>query len=45
MWAKYTAAAHGADEPTPRVVGLVENEYLLATTGKCNRSGTDANLR
>ena len=28
--------AQVADEITPRVVGLVESEYLLATTGECN---------
>jgi hypothetical protein len=32
---RYTGA-HVADEITPRVVGLVESEYLLATTGRCN---------
>jgi len=26
-----------AEETTPRVVGLVESEYFLATTGRCNR--------
>jgi hypothetical protein len=26
--------AHVADEPTPRVVGLGESAYLLATTGR-----------
>jgi hypothetical protein len=29
--------AHVADETTPRVVGLVEREYLLAPTGRGNR--------
>jgi hypothetical protein len=29
--------AHVADETAPRVVGLVESEYLLATTGRGNR--------
>jgi hypothetical protein len=33
----YRRDAHVADEPTPRVVGLVASEYLLATTGRCNR--------
>jgi hypothetical protein len=33
----HRCGAHVADEPTPRVVGLVASEYLLATTGRCNR--------
>ena len=36
--------AHVADEPTPRVVGLVEREYLLAHTGRGNRRGDGRQL-
>jgi len=37
--------AYVADETTPWVVGLGESEYLLATTGRAIRSGTEGSLR
>ena len=36
--------AHVVDEPTPRGVSLVESQYLLVTTGRCDRSWDGSQL-
>jgi hypothetical protein len=37
--------AHVANEITPRVVGFVESEYFLATTGMCHRRWNGRELK